>query len=135
MSTINRRLGKMLRTFITCSILLACCTETFSCTHFRLQANDKSVVVGRSMEFAENLETDIYTVNQESLFTSTTPDNKEGLSWKAKYGYLALDGFHLFPVSGLNEAGLSFDLLYLPNFAKFQDYDPEKAPTHCLIIK
>lgn len=113
----------MLKASLAGLLLLSYGSEVLSCTHFRLQAQDKSVVVGRSMEFAENLETDIYTVNRESQFTSKTPDNKEGLSWKAKYGYLALDGFHLFPVSGLNEAGLSFDILYLPGFAKFQNYD------------
>ncbi len=96
---------------------------SFACTHFRLIAKDKSVIIGRSMEFGPNLETEIYTVNRETPFESRTPDGRPGLSWKSKYGYLALDGFHLFPVSGINEKGLSFDLLYFPGVAQYQAYD------------
>jgi len=98
----------------------------FACTHFVLTAEDETVVVGRSMEFGPKLETEIYTVNRGTAFDSTTPDGKPGLHWQAKYGYLALDGFHLFPVSGLNEQGLSFDALYLPGLAEYQPYHVNK---------
>lgn len=98
-----------------------------ACTHFRVTAEDKSVVVGRSMEFAPNLETEIYQVKRAKTFTSQTPDGKPGLAWKNQYGYLALNGFHLFPVSGVNEKGLSFDALYLPGLAQYQTYQPDKA--------
>lgn len=97
-----------------------------ACTHFNLTAKDGSVVVGRSMEFGPMLETDIYTVSRGTPFDSTTPDGKPGLHWQAKYGYLALDGFHLFPVSGMNEQGLSFDGLYFPGLAEYERYDASK---------
>lgn len=99
----------------------------FACTHIHLTAKDGSVVVGRSMEFGPKLETTIYTVNRGSKFESKTPDGQSGLHWQAKYGYLALDGFHLFPVSGMNEEGLSFDGLYFPGLAEYQAYDSNKA--------
>ncbi len=99
----------------------------FACTHINLAAKDGSVVVGRSMEFGPKLETNIYTVNRGAKFESKTPDGKPGLHWQAKYGYLALDGFHLFPVSGMNEQGLSFDALYFPGLAEYQTYDSNKA--------
>lgn len=99
----------------------------FACTHIKLTAKDGSVVIGRSMEFGPKLETDIYTVSRETKFESTTPDAKPGMHWQAKYGYLALDGFHLFPVSGMNEKGLSFDGLYFPGFAEYQTYDVNQA--------
>lgn len=100
---------------------------SFSCTHFRLIAKDESVVVARSMEFGPNLETNIYTVSRNTEFSSVTPDGKQGFGWKAKHGYLALDGFHLFPVSGMNEVGLSLDLLYFPGFGQYQAYDNHQA--------
>lgn len=100
-----------------------------ACTQFNLTAQDGSVVAGRSMEFGPKLETNIYTVSRGTLFDSVTPDGRPGLRWQAKYGYLALDGFHLFPVSGLNEQGLSFDGLYFPGFAEYQRYDINKAST------
>jgi len=101
--------------------------SSLACTHVRLTAKDGSVVIGRSMEFGPKLETELYTVNRETKFESTTPDGKPGLHWQAKYGYLALDGFHLFPVSGMNEQGLSFDGLYFPGFAEYQAYDMNQA--------
>jgi len=101
--------------------------SSVACTHFYLTAKNGDVVVGRSMEFGPKLETDIYTVSRGTAFDSTTPDGKTGLHWRAKYGYLALDGFHLFPVSGINEQGLSFDGLYFPGFAEYQAYDASKS--------
>jgi choloylglycine hydrolase len=98
-----------------------------ACTHFRLIAKDNSVIIGRSMEFGPNLETAIYTVNQGTVFDSKTPDEKSGMHWQAKYGYVALNGFNLFPVSGMNEQGLSFDLLYFPGLAQYETYDAAKA--------
>ncbi|MDX2345426.1 MAG: choloylglycine hydrolase family protein [Legionella sp.] len=115
----------MKRIFIICICLYA--NFSFACTHFRLIAKDNSVIIGRSMEFGPNLETEIYTVNRDTAFNSKTPDGKPGLNWKAKYGYLALNGFGLFPVSGINEQGLSFDLLYFPDLAQYEAYDADKA--------
>jgi choloylglycine hydrolase len=111
------------------AIVFLCVYTSFSmaCTHFRLIAKDNTVVIGRSMEFGPDLETNIYTVNQGTKFKSQTPDHQPGLSWQTKYGYLALDGFHLFPVSGMNTEGLSFDLLYLPGLAAYQTYDKNNA--------
>jgi choloylglycine hydrolase len=115
----------MKRILALCICLYA--SFAFTCTHFKLTAKDNSVIVGRSMEFGPNLETEIYTVNRDTAFNSQTPDGKPGLAWRAKHGYLALNGFHLFPVSGINEQGLSFDLLYFPEFAEYESYDSNQA--------
>ncbi|MDF1683969.1 MAG: choloylglycine hydrolase family protein [Legionellaceae bacterium] len=112
---------------ILIAFLCLCSMSGFACTHINLTAKDGSVVVGRSMEFGLKLETNIYTVNRGAKFESKTPDGKPGLYWQAKYGYLALDGFHLFPVSGMNEQGLSFDALYFPGLAEYQTYDANQA--------
>ncbi len=98
-----------------------------ACTHFRLTATDNSVIIARSMEFGPNLETAIYTVNRGTVFDSKTPDKKPGMYWQVKYGYVALNGFNLFPVSGINEQGLSFDLLYFPGLAQYERYDAAQA--------
>lgn len=116
---------QMKRILIICICLYA--NFSVACTHFRLIAKDNSVIIGRSMEFGPNLETEIYTVNRGTSFESKTPDGQAGFNWQTKYGYVALNGFHLFPVSGVNEQGLSFDLLYFPGLAKYQPYDKNKA--------
>jgi choloylglycine hydrolase len=59
---------------------------------------------------------------RERQFTTTTSNNKPGLSWKAKYGYLYVDGFGVdASFDGMNETGLSFEYLYLPGETQYQN--------------
>lgn len=110
-------------------LFILCFVTTFSlaCTHFRVRAQDGSVIVGRSLEFGPDLQTQIYTVNRDTQFINPTPDNKTGFGWRALYGYIVLNGFHLFAVSGVNEKGLSYDLLYFPGQAQYEQYNPTNA--------
>ncbi len=92
-----------------------------ACTDVRVIANDKTVIIARSMEFAMDLQSTLRSSNRNRLFTMTTPDNKPGLTWKAKYGYLFVDGLDQdFAVDGMNEQGLSFEYLYLPGETQYQ---------------
>lgn len=92
-----------------------------ACDAFRVTAKDGTVVVARSLEFALNLNSALRTSPRGRVFNTTAPDGKPGLSWKAKYGYLFLDGMNVdATVDGMNEAGLSFEALYLPGYAKYQ---------------
>ena len=44
-----------------------------------------------------------------------------GMQWTAKYGYIYLDAMHVdVAIDGMNEAGLSFQYLYLPAEASYQ---------------
>jgi choloylglycine hydrolase len=64
------------------------------CTDFLLQAADEdtSVVVGRSMEFGEDLGSQILVGGRGTKKQSAAPDSlKGGLSWTAKYGYVGLN--------------------------------------------
>ena len=96
--------------------------SALACTDIRVQAKDGTVIVARSMEFALDLGSNLRTSVRGRVFTNTTPNNKPGLTWKAKYGYVFLDGMGVDAVlDGMNEAGLSIEDLFLPNFAKYQD--------------
>jgi choloylglycine hydrolase len=96
-------------------------STALACTDFRVQAKDGSVIVARSMEFALDLSSNLRTSTRGRVFTNTTPNNKPGLTWKAKYGYVFLDGMNVDAVlDGMNEEGLSIEVLFLPNFAKYQ---------------
>jgi choloylglycine hydrolase len=104
-------------------ILAACITfnTALACTDFRVQAKDGTVIVTRSMEFALDLASNLRTSVRGRVFTNTTPNNKPGLTWKAKYGYVFLDGMNVDAVlDGMNEEGLSIEDLFLPSFAKYQ---------------
>jgi len=105
------------------SLLLALglARSTSACTDFRLTAKDGTVLITRSMEFALDLKSTLCTSNRDRTFTMTSSDGKPGLTWKAKYGYVFLNGLNIdMAVDGMNEKGLSFEALYLPQFAEYQ---------------
>ncbi len=96
--------------------------QVFACTSFRLIAQDGSVMVTRSMEFAQEMKSNIITSPRNKSFNIIAPDGQAGISWKAQYGYVFLDGLGLgAPIDGINEAGLSFEALLFPEEAGYQD--------------
>lgn len=92
-----------------------------ACTDFKLTAEDGSLLITRSMEFGQDLKSSLRSSPRGRAFTTTTPDNKPGLTWKAQYGYLYVDGFGIdASFDGMNEAGLTFEYLYLPGETEYQ---------------
>src|SRR5690349_17346084 len=87
--------------------------SSFACTDFRLTAKDGTVLITRSMEYALDLKSNLRSSPRGRFFTTTAADGSNGLSWKAKYGYLFLDAMNFDIVTdGINEQGLSFEALY-----------------------
>jgi len=97
-----------------------------ACTSFSVVTKDGAILIGRSMEFGLVLDSKIMIVPRGFKFTSPAPNGEEGLSWQAKYGFVGMNtkGVDQTP-DGLNEAGLSVGLLYLPGFAKYQEVAPQ----------
>jgi choloylglycine hydrolase len=110
---------------ITCLFVLSAASAD-SCTVFRLKANDGSIMVGRSMEFAVDLKYDAIAVPRNKAYVSFAPDGKEGLSWKTSYGYVGIASFGMeFGLSdGMNEKGLAVGLLWFESDMKWQDVAP-----------
>jgi choloylglycine hydrolase len=97
--------------------------QAAACTGITLIAADGSVVRGRTLEFAEPLDSDVILIPRGIAFTGTTPDGKvAGLKWTAKYAAAGANGVHLpVIIDGLNEKGLGGGLFYFPGFAGYQD--------------
>lgn len=92
------------------------------CTSFRIKPQDGSVIVGRTMEFGADLGSRILVFPRNYSFHAAAPNNKSGLSWTGKYGFVALNGFgQEVATDGINEKGLYFGALYLPGFSKYQE--------------
>jgi choloylglycine hydrolase len=116
-----------MRKLIACTIMAMLATASgisqtaSACTDFRITAKDGSVIIARSMEFAVDLKSNLRTSPRGRNFNTLAADGKPGLSWRAKYGYVFLDGFGVdAAIDGMNEQGLSLEVLYLPNFSQFQ---------------
>ncbi|MFA6034227.1 MAG: linear amide C-N hydrolase, partial [Myxococcota bacterium] len=97
-----------------------------ACTVFRLKADDGSVVVARSMEFAVDLKYELIVVPRNKSYTSPAPDGSAGLSWKTGYGYagVATADMDYGITDGMNEKGLAIGLLWFESDMKYQDVAP-----------
>ncbi|MFA6320286.1 MAG: choloylglycine hydrolase family protein [Candidatus Omnitrophota bacterium] len=106
--------------FLTSSVII----PAEACTSFLLKTKNGSPVYGRTCEWgAFDTEPDIVMVPRNYKFTSKLKDGKLGMTWKNKYGYVAINALNLpFYLDGMNETGLTIGGLYLPAFAEFQPF-------------
>ncbi|WP_199154510.1 linear amide C-N hydrolase [Chromobacterium sp. ASV23] len=105
------------------------------CTHFQLQAKDRNHVVGRSMEFARSLDPAFYIQRRGESFQQPVwagadfQKMADAPTWSVRYGYVGISSTNLplpgisqrIVSDGLNEAGLSVSLLWLPG-TRYQDF-------------
>lgn len=119
---------------IAAILLMAAAPPSHACTSFRLKTADGAVVIGRSLEFALDLQSRLVTHPRGETKSSQAPGGKTGLKWTSKYGVLAVDAFGMdVAIDGMNDRGLSYHALLFPGYAGYQDAQagaqPEKALT------
>ena len=109
-------LHKIASTIGVCAMLLGSALHPAqACTGIRLIAQDGTVVHARTLEFGIDIHSDVLVVPRGYARTGTTPDGKEGLTWKTKYASVGLNGVGLpFLFDGLNEKGLAAGTFYFP---------------------
>jgi choloylglycine hydrolase len=112
-----------LRMSLTVFFLILCWINPLNaCTDVRLTAKDGTLLVSRSMEFGIDLNSNLRSSTRGREFSPVAPSGKPGMAWKAKYGYVYLDGFNQdMAVDGMNENGLTFEFLYLPGETQYED--------------
>jgi choloylglycine hydrolase len=95
---------------------------SLACTDFQIKAKDGSVIVGRSMEFAMGMNSEVVVFPRMEKMVSMAPDGKKGIHWSPKYGYLGVNalGEKLAFLDGMNEAGLSVEFLWFTE-SKYQE--------------
>ena len=94
------------------------------CTSFVIKTQDGSPIYGRTMEWgAFDLQSDLVLVPRNVSFIAEQGGGKEGMTWKTKYGYLAINAIKKpFVTDGMNETGLTVGVLYFPGFAEYQPF-------------
>ena len=117
--------------FLILIMMFFCSNNSKACTDFLVKAKDGTVVNGRTMEFPIDLESKIWIVPRGMDNTSVNDKGIKGLSWKAKYAFIGIDGFNLKDtyVEGINEKGLSYGGLMYTG-AKYQKAEPGKFVTY-----
>jgi choloylglycine hydrolase len=102
-------------------ISLQLVSSTYACTDFQLKAKDGSLLITRSMEFGMDVNSNLRTSPRGRSFTTALQNNKAGMAWISKYGYVYVDGFGQdISLDGMNENGLTFEYLYLPGETQYQ---------------
>lgn len=99
-----------------------------ACTAFQLKSQDGAVIYCRSLEFGFPLDSDLLIVPRNTMYTGTAPQEKPGLSWTTKYGYVGMNQSidRTLVSDGMNEEGLVVGLLYLPGYAHYEKPDPAR---------
>jgi len=97
-----------------------------ACTSFVIKTLDGSPIYGRTMEWgAFDLQTELVMIPRQHAFTSELGGGKKGMTWKNKYGFVAMNAVKKpFVTDGMNETGLTLGVLYFPGFAQYQDFKP-----------
>jgi choloylglycine hydrolase len=97
------------------------------CTTFRLRTTSGETLIGRTMEFAQDLGWRLLVVPPGTEFEGTAPDGV-GHTWSARHGFVGVGALGRGSATdGVNEAGLYAGLLYVPGFASYQSHDGVSA--------
>jgi choloylglycine hydrolase len=93
------------------------------CTAIRVRTTSGEMVIGRTMEFAQDLGWRLLVVPRGTAFQGTAPDGV-GHAWSARHGFVGVGALgRNSATDGVNDAGLYAGLLYLPGFACYQAHD------------
>ncbi len=125
----KREIGfKSLLVSTACAMLLMSYTLADACTALHLTAKDGGVVVGRTMEFGLDTQSDAVVVPAGTKLTSSLPDKSQGLQYTTKYGIVGLNFMEKrMVVDGMNEKGMYVGALYLPGYASYRKKTPKDA--------
>lgn len=97
--------------------------QLFGCTGILLKTAEDSYVYARTLEFGEDLKSQVLFIPRNQKFTALSPSGKtEGLKWSSKFSAIGINGFATTAfIDGVNEKGLAGGLFYFPDFAEYQD--------------
>ncbi len=110
------------------SIMLA--APAFPCSRVLWPDNGVAVVVGRSMDWFEDTKTNLWVLPRGIARNGLAGRNS--LAWKAKYGSLVATVYDIGSADGINEKGLTANLLWLTE----SDYGKrdDKVPGLCISL-
>ena len=100
-------------------LLLAMSIPGQACTGIMLHNEDGSIVHGRTVEFAQEIDFSVLFVPRNYQFVGKTPSG-DGLTYIAKYAALGVMTFtDANIVDGINEKGLAAGVFYFPTCAGY----------------
>ena len=99
------------------------------CTDFIISAKDSAFINGRTMEFAEDLKSNLFFRKAGYRYLNENRPERAQFIWTGKYSYIGVNALGLDCVSdGMNTEGLSGGALWLPE----SDYLAETNPSNTI---
>lgn len=136
---------RLIKSMVLMGIIVStalCHSTTYACTGITIKPKDGSVIFGRTLEFAQELHSNIIVVPRNLNFMGTAPGQKQGLTWTTQYGFVGMNAFGLPIIAdGVNEKGLHVGIFYFPGYADFQTVtekdltrtiSPQQVPVYLL---
>lgn len=105
------------------------CEDDAMCTSTKIVAQNGAVVCGRTLEFAQHINSQILMIPRNYAYKGTGPSGEfDGLEWKTRYAAVGANAENLIGlVDGVNEKGLAGGLFYFPEYAKYQKVSQEQS--------
>lgn len=99
-----------------------------ACTRVLLVAKDGTVITGRSMDWTEDLKSNMWVLPRGMKRDGM--GGKNSISWESRYGSLIVSGYDIGTSEGMNEKGLVVNMLALVE----SDYGkpPESTKILCM---
>ncbi|WP_417383691.1 linear amide C-N hydrolase [Gimesia sp.] len=118
----KRLIGLIVAPAVILSTLIIPSSITSACTGITIKPKDGSAIFGRTLEFAQDLQSNIIIVPRQRENVGSTPNQQPGLHWTSQYGMVGMNAFDLpVIVDGINEKGLHVGIFYFPGYAEYQD--------------
>jgi choloylglycine hydrolase len=81
------------------------------CSRILWNDNGYGTLVGRNMDWSDDMGTNLWLLPRGAERNGLAPDNP--LTWKSKYGSVAITAYDMASADGMNEKGLVVHMLYL----------------------
>ena len=125
----------IITTLLTASLVLSSIGNSSACTAMMMTDAHGNAYQARTMEWSGVLPESLHYLPVGSLIQSQTPDGKQGMTFKTKYGFVGVSLKHMTPnekqpgiAEGANDQGLSLSLnAFLGSEAPALDSDPRKV--------
>lgn len=127
---------KTITTSLVCaSLILSSISNSSACTAMMMKDANGNAYQARTMEWSGVLPEALHYLPAGSQVQSETPDGKQGMTFKTKYGFVGVSLKHMAPnakqatmAEGANDQGLSLSLnAFLGSEAPAVDSDPRKV--------
>ncbi len=101
----------MARTLLLLGMLSLIAQPALACTRVLYVGADGTVITGRSMDWAEDMHSDLWALPRGAQRSGAAGSNS--IHWTSKYGSVIVSGYNVGSADGMNEKGLVANLLYL----------------------